>query len=109
MILRMDHKLQHVTLLMFGFDQFYEMPQRGLAVATTLIALVNEEVEYPVLVRAARFVGKRHESDHRGTGIDGIWKPCRAAETEVGFGERDCDDGSVLGDESLLIGMNSQA
>ena len=108
-ILRVDHQLQQVASRMLVLDELGEALQSCLAVAATLEAMVDKEMEDPVLVRSAGLVGERDEPDHGGARIDGIGRPRRAAQMEVRLGKRDGNDGSVLGDEALLVGAHGEA
>src|SRR5262249_16355367 len=90
-------------------DQINEALEGHLAIATTLVPLIDEEMEDPVLVRSAGLVGELDEPNHRGAGIDGIGGPYRAVEMEVGFGERDGNNWGGLGDEALVVGGDGEA
>src|ERR1051326_8050669 len=70
---------------------------------------VDEEVEQPVIFFAAGFVGQFREAYHGSAVIKCIGNPGEPAWTDVGFGERDGCDGSIIGEEALLFRVDCQA
>jgi hypothetical protein len=103
-----NHQLQRPALWIRPPDQRDVLLERRPTIPAPLIALVNEEVEQPVLVVRFWLAGERQETDHRGARVDGQRRPDSAAGTNVRFGERDGGDGRILGDEALLLWAHSE-
>src|SRR5579859_2018654 len=73
-----------------------------------LILTVDEEVEKPVILFTAGFIGQFRETDHRCISVKCVWSPYQSAWTDVGFSERDSCDGRVIRYETLLCGVHGQ-
>ena len=99
----MDCELNSLTLGMMVLDELKEDTQSFSSISESLIAVIDEEVEYPVVFQTSWIICEFRKPYHLVVVIECIWYPDKSAWANVSLCKGNRHDRNVVCNESVVV------
>ena len=105
----MDGEPERLTLRMMAPDELKKEPERLCPISSSLVVVVDKEVEDPIVVRAPWLVREFGKSHHLRRRVKGVGNPDESSWTNVGFCKSNSRDRNIIRNEPLLFRKDGEA
>jgi hypothetical protein len=105
----MDGKVERLALWMMVPDELKKEPERLCSISSSLVVVIDKEVEDPIVVRAPWLVREFGKSHHLRRRIKGVGDPDESSWTNVGFCKSNSCDRNIIRNEPLLFRKDGEA